>query len=352
MIVLKIGILTFHWATNYGAVLQCYALQQALTQLGHDVEAIDYYPKRYKKNLFYPFKTKRITHIKRRFSEVRKEKAIAIFRTKNLKCSKYFSSNKKLKNFKLDYDCVICGSDQIWNESFTRHAEHKRTYTYFLNFVPDNIIKASYAASFGTTKYPGDLMSELKSLLGRFDFISVREKTGLDILEDTGICNAQMVPDPTLLLDTVDYKSFILDNAQNEKYIYVYMLHGKDADALPLINAAQRNNKIVYCGNCGIEKWLTDIYYAEEVITNSFHGVVFSILFKKIFHAVLIKDSGMNDRIVTLLNALGLEDRIYNGRYNTDNIDWDKVNVRLEPYRKIGYNFLEELSKVKEENEG
>lgn len=346
MIVLKIGILTFHWATNYGAVLQCYALQQALTQLGHDVEAIDYYPKRYKKNLFYPFKTKRITHIKRRFSEVRKEKEIAIFRTKNLKCSKYFSSNKELKNFKLDYDCVICGSDQIWNESFTRHAEHKRTYTYFLNFVPDNIIKASYAASFGTTKYPEDLMSELKSLLARFDFISVREKTGLDILKGAGICNAQMVPDPTLLLDKKDYEKFI-EKTKKGKNAFVYMLHDRMADADELINYAKNDNyEINVCQEIGINEWLSRIYNSDVVITNSFHGIAFSIILEKQFVAFMIEGSGMNDRIHTLLDKLNLTSRIYTGDANIlyQPIEWRTVKSSLDNYRKDGYGYLTNLA--------
>ena len=343
---MKIGILTFHWATNYGAVLQCYALQQALTQLGHDVEIIDYYPKRYKKNILYPFRTKRITHIKRRFTEVRKEKKIAIFRTRNLKCSKYFSSNKELKNFKFDYDCVICGSDQIWNESFTRHAEHKRTYTYFLDFVPDDIIKASYAASFGTTKYPEDLISELKSLFARFDFISVREKTGLDILKDAGVYNAQIVPDPTLLLGKADYEKFI-EKINKGKNAFIYMLHDRMADADGLVNYAKNDSyEINVCQEIGINEWLSGIYNSDVVITNSFHGIVFSIILEKQFVAFMVEGSGMNDRIHTLLGKLNLTSRIYNGDTNIIHqpIEWSDVKSSLDDYRKDGYVYLTNLT--------
>ncbi len=342
---MKIGIMTFHWAVNYGAVLQVYALQNALEKLGHDVRIINYFPSRYKKNIFNALLTMHINRIPERLREISKDKLIEEFRAANLHRTPYYSSNSKLTKARFGFDCYICGSDQVWNESFFEHGERKKTYSYFLNFAPDEAILASYAASFGVTEYKEALKPDLKRMLSRFDHISVREKTGLKILEDIGIYDAQVVPDPTLLLDPDEYKQFIKAGNGKKKYAYVYMLHGRASDAAELIAEKKAEMDIVYCKNGSVEEWLSDIYYSDEVITNSFHGLVFSILFKKDFTAVLVKGSGMNDRIVTLLTELGLENRIYNGSCKNSKINWEDVNKRLLLYQKTGYDFLNSLSK-------
>ena len=97
--------------------------------------------------------------------------------------------------------------------------------------------------------------------------------------------------------------------------------------------------------NLGVETWLGRIHNSEVVITNSFHGMVFSILFEKPFAAILIKNSGMNDRIITLLSALGLENRIFDGdlKILNEKIDWESVRVKLDSYRKIGYDYLSKI---------
>lgn len=348
---MNVGIMTFHWAANYGAVLQAYALSEYLTQRGNDVKVIDYYPRRFKKNLVNAFATRHISAIAERVREISKEKNIAPFRKKYLKLTRYFKSNKELSEGKLEFDCCICGSDQIWNESFLCSGERKKTYSYFLNFAPDDKIIASYAASFGVAKYRDELKSDIKKYLNRFDFISVRENTGLDILKDIGINIGCVVPDPTLLLKKNDYEKFLIES-RKEKYDFVYMLHGKDDDANDLIK--YENNKgvdTVACGNISIEEWLSDIYYANHIITNSFHGTVFSIIFERPFTAILIEGSGMNDRIITLLDKLELSDRIYTGDTGITEkpIDWENTKKRLNEYRSIGYDYIDKILNYKKE---
>ncbi len=349
---MNVGVITFHWATNYGAVLQAYALSEYLNKSGNAAEIIDYYPRRYKKNIVNAFATRHISAIAKRVKEISKERKIETFRKKHLKLTRYFKSNKELLNERLNFDCYICGSDQIWNKSFLCSGERKKTYSYFLNFAPDDKIIASYAASFGVTKYKDELKSDIKKYLSRFDFISVRENTGLDILNDIGINIGCVVPDPTLLLKKNDYEKLLLEN-KKEKYDFVYMLHGKDSDANDLIKyEADKGISTVLCGNIGIEEWLTNIYYANHIITNSFHGVVFSIIFEKPFTAILIEGSGMNDRIITLLDKLGLQNRIYTGDTSITEkaVDWKNTANKLNEYRSIGYDYINKILNYKKES--
>lgn len=345
---MKIGIITFHWAVNYGAILQTYALSEYLDRMGAETQVINYYPKRYKKNLINALKTRHLSLIPKRIKELSKEKNIADFRKKKLKMTQYYSTNKQLINADFDFDCYICGSDQIWNESFLCGGERKKTYSYFLNFAPNDKIIASYAASFGVMRYNESLKNDLKKYLKRFDFISVRENSGLDILHDIGINNACVVPDPTLLLSKEDYKKFITDNDKNYKYAFVYMLHGKFDDASDVIEFARRSGQnIVVSTDEGIEEWLSNIYYSEHVITNSFHGIVFSIIFQRPFTAVLIEGSGMNDRIITLLEKLGLNNRIYrkNMQITEQTDDMNQINYKLKKYRDSGKQYINQILK-------
>lgn len=351
---MKIGIITFHWATNYGAVLQAYALSAYINSVGCDAEIINYYPRRYKKNIINAIVTRKPVLIPQRIREVLKDKKIDNFRKKYLRITKYFESNDKLKNANFNFDCYICGSDQIWNESFLCRGERKKTYTYFLNFAPTEKIIASYAASFGVTEYKEELKDDIRNNLKRFDFVSVREETGLRILQDIGISNACVVPDPTLLLQKKDYEKFIYPNKQQVEYAFVYMLHGRRKDADELIKSVRtKQMNIIDCEDVSLEEWLSKIYYAKHVITNSFHGIVFSIIFEKPFTAILIEGSGMNDRIITLLGKLGLSERIYNGndKINENDINWNIVEQRLDAYRRVGYDYIEKILKCEKGKE-
>lgn len=348
---MKIAILTFHWATNYGAVLQAYALQHYLTQLGNEVEIINYYPSKYKKSYFNALITKRINKIHKRLIEVKKEKKIDSFRKKHLNITEYFNSSNKLNSISDNYDCFICGSDQIWNPSFLQYGEKGKTYVYFLDFVSENKIKASYAGSFGVTEYPDTFCDELKKKFQRFDCISVRENSGRKIINNLGISDVEIVPDPTILLKTDAYMSLVNKNIHNAKYICTYMLHNQKIKSYEMLYSQlkDKNCDIIENNYCAIEDWLSNIFNSEMVVTNSFHGIVFSILFKKNFIALPIKGSGMNDRLYTILNKLGLQDRIYDSNdFNIDAlIDWDEVHRKLENYRSDGYKYINKILDLK-----
>lgn len=347
---MKIGVITFHWAANYGAVLQAYALCSYLNSLGHEAEIINYFPPKYKKTVLRAFLTRHVTSIPQRIRDISKQKKIENFRKNNMKRTEYFSSGNIIKAKAPVYDCYICGSDQIWNMSFLRYGERKRTYTYFLDFAPENKVLASYAASFGTTQYADDLKDDLKQKLQRFDFISVREETGINILSELGFRNVCIVPDPTILLTKNYYEKFVKVLDREKDYAYSYMLHGRENDAdMIFSNLSNKGISIVSCDNNGVENWLTDIYYCKFVVTNSFHGVVFSVIFEKPFAAVLIKGSGMNDRIITFLKKIGLQDRIFDGdtAILDKSIDWKQVSKRLQEYRSIGCDYINQILSYK-----
>lgn len=349
---MKIGILTFHWATNYGAVLQSYALQNVIENYKNQVEIIDYYPLRYKKRIINALKTKHLLSIPFRIKEIGKEKKIEIFRLKYLKrTKKYFSSNEMLHKEYFNFDCYICGSDQIWNQSFIEHGEKQKVFSYFLDFAPENKIIASYAASFGTLNFKEGMKNDLVKYLKRLDFISVRESSGAKIIEDLGMDLYGVVPDPTLLLKKAEYMQFIL-KPSIKNYAYVYMLHSKEKDANKVVTTLKKTEKnILRAGTESIEQWLTNIYYSDIVVTNSFHGIVFSIIFERPFVAILIKGSGMNDRIISLLNRLGLEERIYVGNDSIvkKTIDWGSVKKKLEAFQQVGFDYIEKILNYRKE---
>lgn len=350
---MKIGILTFHWATNYGAVLQAYALKTTIEKYNDNVRVIDYYPRRYKKNLINSFVTKHISMIPSRIRAIKKDKNIEIFREKYFQRTKYFSKGKNLKKQLKDFDCFICGSDQIWNMSFAENGEGKKTFTYFLDFADAKKILASYAASFGALCVKETLKEDITKYIKRMDFVSVRERSGVEIVKDLGIEKCELVPDPTLLLEPGHYQKMAFKNSLSGKYAFLYMLHNKQKDADSIIESLKNKGlKLVISGNEEVEQWLSYIKNAEIVISNSFHAIVFSILFKTPFVAILIKNSPMNDRINTLLGSLDLENRIYNGDnsiLDDNEIDWEAVHQKIEQKKDVGHEYIKKIIEYKKE---
>lgn len=348
----KIATITFHWATNYGAVLQAYALQQYLIQCNYQTEIINYLPSRVR------ISQKLMSVLNRDFSFFKKEKRINEFRKNEmLLTSKKFGTNKALHKCADKYSAVICGSDQIWNETFTLFAEGKPTLSYYLNFVGENTKKIAYAVSFGTSK----LREQVKEIVGpqasTFDSVSVRENSGKEILSELGV-SSTVVVDPTLLLRKESYEALLEKRkAPETSKVFSYIIQKNQTNAEKIsdyISAkfGKKQNKNVYGIDCGIYDWLYNIKNSEFVVTNSFHGVVFSIIFHTPFIAVAVENSRMNDRIYTLLSALGLESRIVDkfdealvdGIINTE-IDWENTENKLDALRKSSAEFLMEALK-------
>ena len=341
---MKVGIITFHWATNYGAVLQAYALQQYLSKKGHNVSIINYCPGTI-------WIKQRLLAVKNRdslfFSQERK---IKTFRKKYLQLTDArFHSHKQLKKGTFDFDCIIAGSDQIWNESFTLRGEGKITLSYFLDFAPDTAKKIAYAASFGFHVPTPQYVDAVKDAIDQLSAISVRETDGREIVKAFNL-DSKVVCDPTALLNKKDYLSLIGDNGRSGEAVFSYMLRENQHDAWSTAKYVGLKYHQEICEKRfvgSMEEWIAHFAHSQIVVTNSFHGIMLSLIMNTPFIAVKIKDSGMNSRITTLLDTVGLATRQIDDfseetidRILSEEIDWMNVNQRMNEFRLTGIDFM------------
>lgn len=345
---MKIGIITFHWANNYGAVLQAYALQEILRRKNVEVKIINYKPHCYDDNLWTFVRYRKFMNIHKYLQDKRKEKLLEKFRIYNLNLTERYYGLKQLQKDCKDFDVLITGSDQVLNSWFLQNGEYGGSTAYFLDFGSDSAARISYAASFGTTKYPQSLISRVSDLVSRFNFISTREVSGIDIFHQMNGRNPVLVPDPTLLHNVEFYDKLLEGQPSLGRTIRAYVLHNRE---IYIANAIS-DTKLQFITDEGVEQWLNSIKSSTHLITNSFHGTVFAILYKVPFTVVLptIENIGMNDRFYTLLSPLNLGDRIVsekdlsmeklNGFFN-----WDEIHRNLEKIRFIGNDFLNEAIK-------
>lgn len=331
----KIGILTFHKSINYGSVLQCWALKDLLASRGYSVEVIDYEPKAYNRlyGVYLKGKVKHNLNVAPVAKYIRRQQeGFAAFRnnTLNLSPEKYFyDSDLSLLD---KYDVIVCGSDQIWNL-----AADDCDPIYFLP-VKTRGRKVAYAISSNDTNYDEpEATDELRSWILDFDYLSEREETGAEKLEkflgykkrvDTNL-------DPTLLHVKADFDRIASSRIEKEPYIFLYNVwSGRDG-----FEAARRLSKrlhmpvytgfmsrtfkgLIKAGVKGIrvEKnytspsdYLSLIKYADWVVTDSFHGTAFSLIFEKKFITVNSRNTDgslKNDRrLLNILGEVGLADR-------------------------------------------
>ena len=347
---IRIGIMTFHWACNYGAVIQAYALQEYIKQrYDCEVEIIDYYPDSFRYTLKKAFTPSYPSVMIHRLKEFLRERKIKDFR-ENLTLSSHYSSTKQLQEYVDQYDLLVCGSDQIWNPSFTRSGEGELTTAYFLDFGGE-CKRISYAASFGCKQYPSDLITSVVDLLDRFDHISVREATGVDLIyqltkkESIRVCDPTMLPDSSLFLKHVDVK-------KTQHLIGVYSLRGINLGGFANICKSQLEGAtaIKHIKSNTIPEWLETIYCSKLFITNSFHGMMMALRFHRNFAVLLEKGtlSGMNDRFITVLDELGLTNHIIEeltieeaNRICRLFIDWAEVDEKIDIYRKESIAYLD-----------
>lgn len=336
---MKIGILTFHWVANYGAILQAWALQTYLSRLGHEVYLIDYRPKRHQRSLLGCFMNLQFRKYLPRFQEYRKNRILEAFRREQLPQTRRYGTWAALQADAPALDVYITGSDQVWNVFYTTQGEGGPTGAYFLDFGPDRVKRLAYAVSFGCTQYPKEAAAIAQRYLSRFDGLSVREQTGQEMLRALGYPNVPQLLDPTLLLTRADYEALLPPSAQTPsaqtpsaqtpsaqtqsavvegtKTALLYVLRQED-DFVQALEARLPKAYRIESIEAGwrpesIEAWLAKIRRAALVVTNSFHGMVFALIFRVPFlvHLSSGASSGMNDRFYSLLKPLGLQQRIF-----------------------------------------
>ena len=345
---MKIGIITFHFASNCGAVLQCLALSETLKKLGHDVYVIDYKPsyhtKRYQalKDPFYYGKKAMMTsagaskklkvfrYLKGfagavyawRFYFVQKEinEHFKSFVFKHLNLTKEYSSLKELQAYPPSCDLYISGSDQVWNTVIT---DGTFDTAYLLDFGLSETRRISYAAGVNI-KNCDAVLNKYEDLLNRFQTISLREKRYRGNFERI-VSHQERVRidiDPTLLLECDEYQRYMSkDTLETDTFILIYTMQDSSQKEVDKVaydlaqktgwkvidisnNPKRRMNKAFECRNCGPSEFLWYVKHAEFVITNSYHSTVFSILFETKFIAIPHSQTGY--RITELLDELGL----------------------------------------------
>ena len=349
---MKVGILTQHFHKNYGGILQNWALQQVLLRLGHE-------PLTFEHDTCYS----RLRWLLRSAKQVCKRKSFASlpaypykgrighkpfidFIIKNIHSVTVHNFTSKLEN-RYKCDAFIVGSDQVWRPVFNIG----RLSNMFLDFASDHVLKISYAASFGVTKweYTQEETKQCKELIKRFDAISVREDTAVALCREYLGVEAKWVLDPTLLINKEDYISLCKDIAASNHFVFVYALHLNDSIISFANELATKNNldvKFLMAGNAlqphdNIQQWIAMFRDADYVVTDSFHGMAFSIIFNKSFY-IFKNESGGVARYYSLLNMLGLGDRIVDEmvKSSSNDIDWEIVNNKLEEMKQKSLHFL------------
>lgn len=369
---MKIGIMTFWWSEdNYGQILQCYALQKYLRDAGHDSYLIRYDPRNdYDKTPIYQrvikalnpvIFVKFIKDMLKKTASVKEQnehsRNFSEFRNKYIKYSeKIYYSYNELKNNPPSADAYIVGSDQVWN-FYAKNVKicKKLVHAYFLDFGDEKVKRISYAASFGKNELYKSYYKEINPLLKKFSLITVRESTGINICKNCGRDDAVLVPDPTILLEPSVYRSLYINEhckKLDKKYIFLYVLSNQcdfDYDSI-LQFAKSKDLQIIYVtGNGVVDKykkefvtipeWLSYIDNAEYIITNSFHGTVFSLLFNK--QVGVLKLTGnhqcMNSRFDSLFTLFNIDPRyIQNNIFSIlDNKYVKKCNKKIEILNKI-----------------
>ena len=354
---MKIGILTFHWATNYGAILQSYALQRTLIDMGHDVEIIDYKPKNYDLGVGSFFHNKRIRVFAKHLRECIKERSLKRFRLENLRTSRRLYTAKEVEAVANNYDIIISGSDQVMNPSFLCWGEEKHaSAVYFLGFKYSGK-RVAYAVSFGCTTYPDYASDEARRHLTNFDAISVREQSGVDIVKSLGRDDAIVVPDPTALMDSEVYRTIASQSSKSlpKDYGYLFFIRNIE-ERIPTLRSVLAQNIVINNSvtDFSMSGWLKCIANASYVVTDSFHAMMMAIKFEKPFAVVtnLKGNVEMNDRFYSLLDRLGLCDRII---YKDDiatlpevierPIDWKNVKSVMAEYGEVGREYLRTVIK-------
>lgn len=362
---MKIGLITFHNSNNYGAVLQTLSVQNTVKKLGYDIEIIDYIcPK--KKNWYKSFKVAK--HPVRMIENminfpylVVKNKKFKLFQEQYYQLIKNsFEGIEALRGIDTRYDVFITGSDQVWNPLNTGFDK-----AYFLDFVTDNKRKISYAASFGISQIPIEYHEEYKRLLGNIKGLSVREKRGQEIIKELIDRDSHVVLDPTLLLDKVEWTTFSKEiENQGEPYVLLYTVNkSKQCNRYAQKLAKQLGCKVIKICSLGLDylgKSKTVIASPEEyvglfknatfVVTNSFHGLAFSINLNKEFYIFLGKNINSHSRMENLIQLCHLESRIINEdsivMLPEVKIDYEKVDNILEKERDNSIQFLRQALEV------
>lgn len=361
---MKIGILTLPLHRNYGGIMQAWALQQVLKRLGHESELINLSNWNrpgmilcalralslakciFKKFLLRQKDVYIHSILYQHYNPKEPQYADNKFVRRGIRKTRLLTSDTNIEKFvdNRRYEAIIVGSDQVWREE----SYYPSILHYFLDFLPkdDHRIKIAYAASFGKSQnyISADKIPYCRELLHYFNSVSVREYEGLDFLEkDFGFFRGKKVLDPTLLLSSEDYKHIIANNEdKQEAHIAAYILDPTEDKDTILSKISSKLNipcKAFSCDFHGkkmltVPQWLEEFCNADYIVTDSFHGCIFSIIFHKPFVAIANKARGLS-RFVSLLSDFGLNNRLVS---DIEEFEIHKDLLLIEPnYKEVDH---------------
>ena len=346
---MRIALLTYFAADNYGATLQAYATIRAFEQCGHEVELVNFVipepPHSFaKKILLYP------KHLK--FERFR--------RNYFHRMTKSYENIKELQTDPPKADCYLVGSDQTWNPDISLHMAKG----FFLDFGDEKVLRASYAASFGKGEWDDAQWvdeTDVRRLLGKFDFLSVRETSGVSLLKEKfGLSDVTQVLDPVLLFE--NYPELTGDISPSHEIVLYKLANSADyydkcrtigkGLSLPMrsIGSIRRIRGVRCAYPESLEGWMRRIAGAEYVITDSFHGTVISLLYGRQFVSCVGNPKRVT-RLKSLLDLLGLSDRFMQDDCDAttimkklkEPIDYSEVHRRLKELRVPSFDFIRKI---------
>lgn len=354
---MRVAIMTFHCSYNFGSALQAYALQRAIEMLGHECNIIDYRSRDFESyKLIKLRKPAGMLHsiVNYRKNSARKA-AFEKFWEEHLHLTEQtftYRNERDLESLQGEFDCFVCGSDQIWNLDCTKGV----VGPFFLSFA-GNRRRVAYAPSLGHTSFEKAHFDKklVSQHLAQFDYISVREAETIPVFQPLISKRIVHAIDPTLLLEGDAYKGIANPATQDSPYVFAYMLSENTALVESIKQAAVEQGRVVlYVASrdlripnttnmlgIGPSEFISLLANAETVLTNSFHATVFSILFRKTFNAF---DSGRSSsRILGLLEELSLRNRFAESPVESPSAisdDWRGVDTRLNSLRAGSWEYL------------
>jgi hypothetical protein len=308
---MKIALITYHYSNNKGAVMQTYGLCKFLRDKGYDIELIDV---RQSEKTNQPFYVKLVKYF---IVGYRMQQDMKKFYPP---LTRRYNSVEELRQDPPKADCYIVGSDQVWNPNISKEL----MWAYFLDFGSKHVKRISYASSFGISEWiikDKSVNERITELFKSYTALSVREREGKELCENEFGVSPQVVLDPTFL--NTDYKEFT-DGIKQKDIIVCYKINKtpdfwkyapvvKKELGLPItiLNYNYPKKGYKYCFPPSLDFWMRSVASAKFVLTDSFHGVVFSILNRRNFAAIL-NHNDRDSRIINLVNELGLQYRLYN----------------------------------------
>jgi len=356
----NVGILTWHYYSNFGSALQAYALQTLISRLGFKVKIINYRNVKFGNPISFSNRLKnllsQLPSVLRNSKYLRKYKLNSIsFRRKYLDETRIFTGVDDVKHYIVGrFDTIVFGSDQIW-------APNVFNPIYMGVGLTDNLIKISYAASIGLNYIPDNLVRTFKKQLPKFHAISVREDEGKVLLQSIGINPISVVLDPTLMLDRSAYSKLETPvSISDVPFVFCYFLNNNHSYKAAVVDYAYKHGlKVVGVSDCTSDKdwmqildglgpdqflWLID--HADTIFTDSYHGSIFSLLYhKNLFILKRFSDSDticQNSRIRRLCTLFNINNRLLDNQLpsNTQPIDYKYFETVLKKEREVSRKFI------------